>query len=383
MCVVINTFWVASTIQGQSKPPEPLYIIDIKANISNVKAINLSTIGKEIKYIPLETRPECLLQNIMNVEFSDEYIFVNDDNNQLLQFDLTGKFIRKIGTQGRGPEEYLYMFDFCLNKATREIYILSYPSRMVFGFDGKFKKSLKQSGRPAQMLFFKPAYFFYQFPNVSSKELIHKYSWMITDINEVTIRTYKTTLRRYSMPGYSLFRTTLYLYDDCPHFMDFAVDTMYYLSGLKKMPYAVFNLGNLKIEPDVVITPATNAEVSDRLRDKYYIRLGRENNTYMFVELAKGLTNNDLNLIYNKKTNETIVLKENGFKNDLDGGISFWPKFIFNDNMLVSYVESIRLLKSIKELQSDKSKGKAMSEQLKNLGKTITEESNPVLVVVR
>jgi hypothetical protein len=77
------------------------------------------------------------------------------------------------------------------------------------------------------------------------------------------------------------------------------------------------------------------------------------------------------------------VLKDNGFQNDLDGGILFWPKFVFNDNILVSYIESFELLKILKQRHSDKSKTKSMSKQLVSLSKSISEESNPVLIVVK
>lgn len=47
------------------------YVIEIGTNYHNVKPILLSTFGKKITYIPLETKPECLIQRIYKVELSD------------------------------------------------------------------------------------------------------------------------------------------------------------------------------------------------------------------------------------------------------------------------------------------------------------------------
>lgn len=142
-----------SAVNGQ---PDQLclpYNIDIKNNIQYVKIISLSTIGNDLLYIPLETAPECLIKSINKVLLSDSYIFVSE-LNRLLQFDNNGKFVRQIGSAGRGPEEYGYVNDFCIDEQKKEIYIISIysPKIWIFGFDGVFKKTVSLSFRPAQII---------------------------------------------------------------------------------------------------------------------------------------------------------------------------------------------------------------------------------------
>ena len=360
----------------------PPYLINIQKNIGNIKLMNLSDICKNIIYIPLETKQESLISEIDALEFSNSYIFVSD-YKKLLQFDSNGKFIRKIGNQGRGPQEYLNIYNFCIDENAEEIYVLNQNGFLIFDFDGKFKKSYKLTFRPAQMILKDEISIMFHFYNISSPKIDNTISWVITNNQGIILQSFKNTLRRYNQPGISIGRTPFYKFGDSVHFMEFAVDTLYYLDGTQKIPYAVFYLGNLKMDPDPLITYAAREEVSKRLRDKFYIHLARENKSFIFIDLAKGLSNSHLNLIFNKTTYETFVLKDNGFQNNLDGGISFWPRYVFNDNMLVSYVEAFDLLKGIKQIQSDKSKAKAMSKQLVSLSKTITGESNPVLIVVK
>lgn len=127
----------SSVLNGQSAHQKFLYEIDLKKNIKNIKDINLSYIGTEISYIPLETNTECLIQEISKVLFSESYIFVSGFT-KLYQFEKNGKFIRQIGSQGRGPEKYSSVGDFCFDDKTKEVFIINAASYklLIFGFDG-------------------------------------------------------------------------------------------------------------------------------------------------------------------------------------------------------------------------------------------------------
>jgi hypothetical protein len=82
---------------------------------------------------------------------------------------------------------------------------------------------------------------------------------------------------------------------------------------------------------------------------------------------------------------ETSFLENNGFFNDLDGGIPFWPRYVYNDNTLVDYIDAFKLLKRINEIQDSNSQDKEakIPQQLEMLSKQLTENSNPVLIVLK
>lgn len=51
----------SSLLFGQNEFKKQPYKIDFESNIKNVKIINLSSIGKNLTFIPLETTPDCLM----------------------------------------------------------------------------------------------------------------------------------------------------------------------------------------------------------------------------------------------------------------------------------------------------------------------------------
>ena len=60
------------------------YIIDIKKNIDNIKPMNVSDIGKDMLFIPLETTGNAMIREIKKVCIHNSYIFVCADNRILV-----------------------------------------------------------------------------------------------------------------------------------------------------------------------------------------------------------------------------------------------------------------------------------------------------------
>lgn len=358
------------------------YEIDIEKNISNFKAINLSSIGNEIKYIPLETNPECYVQTIEKVEFSERYIFVNEVR-RLLQFTKDGKFIRQIGTQGRGPGEYISVGDFCIDEQKGEVYIID-GKLLTYGFDGSFKSSSKLSFRPSQVIKKSRDYLFYHLWNVPDKSSLVKYSWILTDRKGLIHQSIRNSIKRVNQPGIIIGDTPLYSFNNEVHFMEFACDTLHYFRENEKRPYAVFKFGNLKMEPDPLIIQSQKEKISKELFKKFWINSIHENNDFLFLKLNRGISDSAICALY-KKTNSVItLLKDNFFLNDIDGGIPFWPKQILNDTMLIDFVDAFDLKKRIKMMQSETKTNKYKKEPvtLINISKQLNETSNPVLVLV-
>jgi hypothetical protein len=366
-----------SVIHGQSNLTDIPFKIDVKENFRNIKAINLSNIGKELSYIPLETTPECLIQSIRKILFSDSYIFISEFK-RLLQFDKNGKFIRQIGSAGSGPGEYLSIGDFCIDEQKKEIYIIfsSATRLLIYGFDGVFKNSINLTFRPAQIIPKDQNSLIYHLWNVPGK---NDPSWIITNRQGITATSIKNNLKRISQPGFIVNHTPLYSFDNTLHFMEFGIDTLYYFNDTQKKPYAVFFLDDLKMDADPLITPSLLKD--EKLLNKFWIGSIIENNVFLFIKFFRGISNATMCAIYNKKTATVTFLKENVFINDLDGGVKFWPKQIINDNILVDYIDAFDLLK--KQSGALVKKDNNVSTILSNMKKQISETSNPVLILLK
>lgn len=346
-----------------------VYKIDIKKNYDNVHSIKLSTIGKEVLYIPLETNSECLLKSIRNIEFSDYYIFVSDID-KVVRFDKQGKFLGKIDAYGRGPGEYLGVIDFCINNDLQEIYIISVDRVYIFDFEGNFKKTSKLTFRPAQVISLNQRdllFYLYNMPYGYS----NPFSWVITSREGEFISTYKNNLKRVNKPGIIINEMPLYHYNNTVHFMEYGIDTLYHFASGRN-PYAIFDLGNLKMDPDVKYEHSRR--FLEETNDKLWVKMVKENDKYLFITIRKGITGFSF-MLYEKNTSNTVILKDDGLQNDLDGGIPFWPKYIINDNTLVDHVEAIDMIKHIKFVKN-------VSPKLQRLQKQISETSNPILMVI-
>lgn len=77
------------------------------------ESVNLSELLTSYKIIPLETHPDGLIgASIQKIVKRNEHYYIRTDRIRLLEFDESGRFVRKISNQGTGPGEYAYMKDF-------------------------------------------------------------------------------------------------------------------------------------------------------------------------------------------------------------------------------------------------------------------------------
>ena len=102
---------------------------------------------KAPKVVLLETKPECVVQNIRSLEIYKEDIYILDDHaNKLYVFDGNGKFKRTISSPGRGHGEYMKLADFSIDRTKEIIYLLDEATDEILKFsldDYKFLSSIK------------------------------------------------------------------------------------------------------------------------------------------------------------------------------------------------------------------------------------------------
>ncbi len=126
---------------------EDVIVFDYKENYpaSNLTLADIA----DVEYIPIGKSDDFLIAGRsnakgMNTYVSDEFILTND-NNQLFMFDRRGNPIRKIGTVGRGPNEYTNIHHFVgVDEALGEVYVNDGSEKvLVFGLDGVFRRSIE------------------------------------------------------------------------------------------------------------------------------------------------------------------------------------------------------------------------------------------------
>jgi hypothetical protein len=347
-----------------------LYLVDVESGLKNVGSAAMSSLGKRISYIPLETDSACLLQRISNLALTDSFIFVGD-GTRLLKFSDEGKFLSKIGSEGRGPGQYINLSAIQADQKTRELYVLALRQMLVYDFSGNLKRTFKIDFPVRQFLLDNENNIVLHSINIPEAPS-NAFSLYILDRSGNLVKKIKNDVVRVNK-GMVVMNSPMYLYNGMIHFVEFGADTVHEYNNVTRKPYAVFRLGNLKLQPDPTMAEAPNIK-------GLWINDSKENDDYFFFSYWEGLSNPGKNCIYDKKTGKITVLNDNEFTNDLDGGLNFWPKRILEDNTLVDFEESISMVNRIKEKQTA---GEKTDKKLLDLMNKINENSNPVLVLLK
>lgn len=98
---------VSDTVIGQC-------LVDVNKSKETLDISDLFVDDLEI--VQLETNDNCLISEILKVQYMDDYIYVSDQVAQcVFQFSQSGDFVKRIGSRGEGPIDYSSIGDFVVN----------------------------------------------------------------------------------------------------------------------------------------------------------------------------------------------------------------------------------------------------------------------------
>ncbi|NHB70244.1 6-bladed beta-propeller [Perlabentimonas gracilis] len=145
---IISIIVIALYSCNNSKENLRTIIVDMNKPSSE----SLSTAFAPVEMIPLETHDHCMVARIVNIKKTSSYLFVNDAGQRVLQFDLEGNFVRRIGKQGKGPGEYLGVNGIAIDSIGQTIYITSRGHKVLqYDLDGNYKADFTQTLLPEFM----------------------------------------------------------------------------------------------------------------------------------------------------------------------------------------------------------------------------------------
>lgn len=100
-------------------------------------------------FIALETNDACLIESIRKIVIADSLIFVQDANSRILTFDLSGKFKRQIGLQGRGVGEYHYICSFYVDSLRNQVVLVNIgqDNLLAYNYNGEFVQEINLGER--------------------------------------------------------------------------------------------------------------------------------------------------------------------------------------------------------------------------------------------
>lgn len=403
MPIIFNILLIQS-LSAQTGNKSKLIILNLAEAFSRQQEVPLSRFVNKITYVPLETKQESLISSSPNIEVSDDFVIVKNggqSKNQILLFDRnTGKFIREIGKQGRGPGEYMSVGFIPFNPVNKEVYAIS-ASREILTYDlsgnnidkikiPEFKdtKMVKADQTPAQnALLSKIMLTFYAIldSNIFVGYVQNFSGWenrkLVLLSNEGVLKIFPNYLtwdrekgNGFLLPpgGFAKF----YRWDNKLNFIETFCDTIYQVTKSSLIPRYFFDWGKFNAPY------SKQVEVAKDWYNFFFISNISENKNYIFFQLwySKEVYTGFIE----KKNNNITICKignsdKSALKDDLTGLMDVTPTYFTQTNEMVNVIQPGELLKWFKENPEKAEKAKKQLPWLTG----IDEFSNPIIAIAK
>ena len=142
--ILIISLFVMSCHNANNMNERQIKIFDLK-ELPKITDVKLSDLGVvDIEYIPLETNKQCVIDQIGSIKVCSGFFLVQSFNT-ILSFLYDGSFVARIGTVGRGPDEFQIAHDVEIDKRNQSIYLVSgWQNKFnVYSKNGEFKRTFK------------------------------------------------------------------------------------------------------------------------------------------------------------------------------------------------------------------------------------------------
>ena len=349
---------------------KPVVINLAKAISESPKEIMLNELASDIRYVPLETTDDCLMNNEFYImQYTGEDIITSG----IFHFDKNGKFLNKIGSKGQGPEEYLqglFAFGDWKNKL---LYVQNWTTLTCYGFDGTFVRSI-----PTPQLNMGAAGLFDENHILYSNDIYYADKanpiqlYMVDSQNGKTVSKWRGHLEENKKYGMILTsRDFMYNYDNSLFYKPALENVIFkILSPKKRQLVYKFDCSGKDID-------VSADEVDPKKRFQFLsVYWAKETAQYLFVNY--GMKNISRLGIYDKenKTFTNVTIKDN-----LVGGYDIHPAWTSDDNHLLMVYYAGGLLQD-KEKRYSTGLLPERKKELDELLKNIKEDDNPVVILV-
>ena len=332
--------------------------LDIVTAIKSKHVVELTKLGKTVKYVQLETTDIALLADIKKIVI-DKYIYILTING-VFKFDFDGTFIKKIGKKGRGPQEFLSCHDFDVINEVVGIFDILLHKVFQYNSEGKFIGTI--SNRQDSDKFLRTENHFHLFSSTpptfwgakDSGILAHTYN-NVGKLLSITPNKNKGT--------HSCYKNS-YTFQNKLYVRQILNDTVFAMSDFTQEPKYIIDRGIYKPQKCIY----SKNEKAKGISCKYMA----ENNRCVFLRFSK-IDGSKTRLIYDKLSNELTTIKNGVFINNIDNGLSFWPSYVTN-NYMVKPLTYLSLL----ELKETNNFGTALNSKFKQMD----SNSNPILMII-
>jgi len=411
---------------NKKKTNHALPLIDIKSQVNIFQKVYLSKIARTIRYIALES--DLIHPITWNTHFYADFSnsnILDSDGRVCLLYDNEGHFLRQVGSNGRGPGEYMgissvfligekvYIHDYFTDDLIEYKVDGTFVKRYNSGFTTKEKYRLEYNGS----IMINDSLIFGHLENQSGQD---EYKALIIDTQGQVRYYYKNFIFFNLKPGLgraqSRGNVIIYKYKDEVFYKEPLNDTLFRINDQYQLnPSYVFDFGKYKEPLSETGKPWSQRDFSS------YIRLSAAFQTtdYLILECnfgkyfpTKRLTPEIIRLpghediimrmntsivvgIYDKSTSDLVFseptgtdnhLLTSGLYNDFDGGPRFIPDKMVNDSTMVMKIRFDYLVELVKsdDFKNNTSRYPERKKQLEELVDSLRRASfdNPVYMFV-
>lgn len=346
----------------------------IKVPVTKVQQAKTSDFISDFKAVKLEFTDNSMLHSVRKIIRHNNLLYILDTFGAkcVLVYDMSGNFIRKIGSFGRGPGQFTLPQDFLIDKNTNEIEIIANKKIIYFSPEGKHLRqiTLEFSG--------------INFRKIGKEYFIaiigpEDFKVVCTDENGKIKKRFLPTNNNYEsgvafncfMPQESnelLFRPR-------------DRDTIYSVSSTSAVPHAIVDFGNYKLKLDEFL------KLDRSQKAKYYKGGANENqciiNNYLennqYIQVVYNMSGSYYYYIQNKFSGNFVHFKKNDLEDDIIGEKDSWGLTGADDEYFYYVIEPYRF-KSTKQLRKFYEKFTDDEDYIEEM---ILETSNPIILFAK
>jgi hypothetical protein len=353
--------------------------------LPEITTLKLSDLGfVDIEYIPLETNEYSMIPRINDIKIGNGFFLIQHFNT-ILKFRTDGSFDTKIGTEGRGPNEFLVAHDVDIDNKDQSIYIVSGWQKKfnVYSERGKFLRTFHCPLNTTNFRITEDGILCYNSNIMGNMDI----SYNLIDTSGRSIKNFSNRyLWNRVQTSAMLDENLFYRFDKRLFKKEIYSDTVYVFEKKDFRPHLVFEHG------EKLLTTEARSKYGPEYLFEYYIAQKNlfEFGDYIYYEFMYdykiGGKNILRGLIGSKLDNSQVLIDaDKGIINDLDGGPNIKLKTIKDSNTLIFWIESLELknLAASENFINSTPKYPEKKKEFEKLANSLKETDNPVLMLVR
>jgi hypothetical protein len=336
---------------------------------------------------------------------------------RICAFDRTGKFLNQIGHIGQGPRDYYSIFSVFFYTVNPSVFVHNTYNILEYDFKGEFIRSFtapKLIGEHLSNFSYAGNNSFIGHISYTGK---NPYNYCLFDGNGKIVTCFPNHIFFEMKPGWQGNRHHGGLgpvrVEDRLYLKDYANDTIYCLENSTLQPAFVFGLGKYTYNKEYLeyFTPGGVGwrEMINKTIVTYGL-IGAPKYFFYEIQVPEILPTPKIKPVYRPMPNtyhtrEVLVwgiyniedktnilldindglLSEKGIINDLNGGLSIFPRYYAGNNVVIDMWDAEKMKEILTEeyFASKTIKDQQAHQKLKELLKNLKEDDNPVVVVAK